>query len=56
MFSEDGGWIAVDGFRQGFDDSRAECWIVRRDGLEIRRLALMSAPTGELWALTRVAP
>jgi Tol biopolymer transport system component len=43
-FSRDGQWIAFDGYKQGFDNSRAECWIARRDGRELKRLAFGATP------------
>ena len=43
-FSRDGRWIAFDGYKQGFDNSRAECWIARRDGRELKRLAFGATP------------
>ncbi len=43
-FSRDGQWIAFDGYKQGFDNSRAECWISRRDGRELKRLAFGATP------------
>jgi Tol biopolymer transport system component len=43
-FSRDGQWIAFDGYKDGFDNSRAECWIARRDGRELKRLAFGATP------------
>ena len=43
-FSRDGKWIAFDAYKQGFDHSRAECWIARRDGRELKRLAFGATP------------
>ncbi len=43
-FSRDGQWIAFDAYKQGFDNSRAECWIARRDGRELKRLAFGATP------------
>src|SRR5215831_16444480 len=30
-FSRDGRWIAFDAYKEGFNNSSAECWIARRD-------------------------
>jgi dipeptidyl aminopeptidase/acylaminoacyl peptidase len=43
-FSRDGQWIAFDAYKQGFDNSRAECWIAGRDGRELKRLAFGATP------------
>ena len=43
-FSRDGQWIAFDAYKEGFDNSRAECWIARRDGRELKRLAFGATP------------
>ena len=43
-FSRDGQWIAFDGYKEGFDNSRAECWVARRDGRELKRLAFGATP------------
>jgi Tol biopolymer transport system component len=43
-FSRDGQWIAFDAYKKGFDNSRAECWIARRDGRELQRLAFGATP------------
>ena len=40
----DGQWIAFDAYKEGFDNSRAECWIARRDGRELKRLAFGATP------------
>ncbi len=43
-FSRDGKWIAFDAYKEGFNNSRAECWIARRDGSDLTRLAYGATP------------
>ncbi len=43
-FSTDGQWIAFDAYKQGFNHSSAECWIARRDGRDLKRLAFGATP------------
>ncbi len=43
-FSKDGRWIAFDAYRQGYNNSPSECWIVRRNGAELKRLAVGATP------------
>jgi Tol biopolymer transport system component len=43
-FSRDGQWIAFDAYKQGFNNSLAECWIARRDGRDLTRLAFGATP------------
>ncbi len=43
-FARDGQWIAFDAYKLGFDNSKAECWIARRDGRELKRLAFGATP------------
>lgn len=43
-FSRDGEWIAFDAYKEGFNHSRAECWIARRDGRDLTRLAYGATP------------
>jgi Tol biopolymer transport system component len=43
-FSRDGQWIAFDAYKEGFNNSRAECWIARRDGRDLTRLAYGATP------------
>jgi len=43
-FSRDGQWIAFDAYKQGFNNSKAECWIARRDGRDLKRLAFGATP------------
>jgi dipeptidyl aminopeptidase/acylaminoacyl peptidase len=43
-FSRDGRWIAFDAYKHGFDNSRAECWIARKVGRELKRLAFGATP------------
>jgi Tol biopolymer transport system component len=43
-FSRDGRWIAFDGYKDGFKNSAAESWIVRRDGQRLTRLAAGATP------------
>ncbi len=43
-FSRDGRWIAFDAYKLGFNNSRAECWIARRDGRDLKRLAFGATP------------
>jgi dipeptidyl aminopeptidase/acylaminoacyl peptidase len=43
-FSRDGQWIAFDAYKQGFNNSKAECWIARRDGQDLKRLAFGATP------------
>jgi dipeptidyl aminopeptidase/acylaminoacyl peptidase len=43
-FSKDGQWIAFDAYKQGFNNSSAECWIARRDGSDLKRLVFGATP------------
>ena len=43
-FSRDGQWIAFDAYKEGFNNSSAECWIARRDGRDLKRLAFGATP------------
>jgi dipeptidyl aminopeptidase/acylaminoacyl peptidase len=43
-FSRDGQWIAFDAYKQGFNNSSAECWIARRDGQNLKRLVFGATP------------
>src|ERR1700733_16109635 len=43
-FSRDGQWIAFDAYKQGFNNSSAECWIARRDGQDLKRLVIGATP------------
>jgi Tol biopolymer transport system component len=43
-FSRDGQWIAFDAYKQGFNNSYAECWIARRDGQDLKRLVMGATP------------
>ena len=43
-FSRDGQWIAFDAYKQGFNNSSAECWIARRDGRDLKRLVFGATP------------
>jgi Tol biopolymer transport system component len=43
-FSRDGQWIAFDAYKMGFNNSKAECWIARRDGRDLKRLAFGATP------------
>jgi Tol biopolymer transport system component len=42
--SRDGDWIAFDGYKEGFNNSTAESWIARRDGTDLKRLAMGATP------------
>ncbi len=42
--SRDGQWIAFDAYKEGFNRSRAECWIARRDGRDLKRLTYGAVP------------
>jgi hypothetical protein len=43
MFSRDGQWIAFDGY-QGKEDFWSECWVVRSDGTDQRKLVEGATP------------
>ena len=43
-FSKDGRWIAFDAYKEGYNNSPSECWIVQRDGKGLRRLAMGATP------------
>jgi Tol biopolymer transport system component len=43
-FSRDGSWIAFDAYKEGYDNSPSECWIARKDGRDLRRLAFGATP------------
>jgi TolB protein len=43
-FSRDGEWIAFDAYKQGYNNSPSECWVARKDGRELRRLAIGATP------------
>lgn len=43
-FSRDGQWIAFDAYRMGYNNSPSECWIVRRDGKNLTKLAVGATP------------
>ena len=42
--SPDGQWIAFDAYKGGYNHSRAECWVARRDGTGLRKLADGATP------------
>src|SRR5262245_24763364 len=42
--SRDGQRVAFDAYPQGFGQSKAECWVARRDGQELRKLAQGATP------------
>jgi Tol biopolymer transport system component len=43
-FSRDGDWIAFDAYKQGYNNSQAECWVARSDGRDLARLTFGSTP------------
>jgi hypothetical protein len=43
-FSRDGKWVAFDAYKEGYNNSPSECWIVRRDGSGLKRLAIGATP------------
>jgi Tol biopolymer transport system component len=43
-FSRDGEWIAFDAYKMGFNHSPSECWVARRNGKELKRLAIGATP------------
>jgi dipeptidyl aminopeptidase/acylaminoacyl peptidase len=43
-FSGDGEWIAFDAYKQGYNNSPSECWIARKDGRDLKRLAIGATP------------
>jgi Tol biopolymer transport system component len=43
-FSRDGSWIAFDAYKEGYKNSPSECWIARKDGRDLRRLAFGATP------------
>jgi len=43
-FSRDGEWIAFDAYRKGYRRSGAECWVSRRNGEDLKRLAVGATP------------
>jgi Tol biopolymer transport system component len=43
-FSQDGRWVAFDAYREGFNNSRPECWLGQRDGGAMRRLVEGATP------------
>lgn len=43
-FSRDGHWIAFDAYKEGYNNSPSECWVVRQDGGELTRLAVGATP------------
>jgi Tol biopolymer transport system component len=43
-FSGDGEWIAFDAYKGGYNNSPSECWIARKDGRDLRRLAMGATP------------
>jgi Tol biopolymer transport system component len=43
-FSKDGGWIAFDAYKDGYDNSPSECWVARKDGRDLTRLAIGATP------------
>jgi Tol biopolymer transport system component len=42
--SRDGQWVAFDAYPKGSNNSQAECWVVRRDGQELHKLAQGATP------------
>lgn len=42
--SRDGEWVAFDAFKQGYNNSPSECWIARRDGRGLTRVAFGGTP------------
>ena len=43
-FSRDGEWIAFDAYKEGYNNSPSECWVARKDGRDLRRLAIGATP------------
>lgn len=43
-FSRDGEWIAFDAYKEGYNNSRPESWVARRDGTGLRKLADGATP------------
>jgi hypothetical protein len=43
-FSRDGEWIAFDAYKEGYNHSPSECWIARKDGRDLKRLAIGATP------------
>jgi hypothetical protein len=43
-FSRDGLWIALDAYKQGYNNSGPETWIARRDGTGLKKLANGATP------------
>lgn len=43
-FSRTGLWIAFDAYKEGYNNSPSECWVARRDGGGLRRLAVGATP------------
>lgn len=43
-FSRDGEWVAFDAYRRGYNNSPSECWVARKDGRDLRRLAVGATP------------
>lgn len=43
-FARDGEWIAFDGYKDGYNNSAPESWIVRRDGSGLTRLTTGATP------------
>jgi Tol biopolymer transport system component len=42
--SKDGAWIAFDAYKEGYNNSPSECWVARKDGRELGRLAIGATP------------
>jgi len=42
--SHDGQWLAFDAYKAGFDHSTSECWMWKREGGELRKLANGATP------------
>jgi len=42
--SPDGRWIAFDAYKSGYNNSRSECWVARRDGTDLRKLTNGATP------------
>ncbi len=43
-FSKDGDWIAFDAYKEGYNQSPSECWVARRNGRDLTRLAIGATP------------
>jgi hypothetical protein len=43
-FSNDGQWIAFDGYNGGYQGASPECWIIRTDGTQRRKVAIGQTP------------